>query len=347
MGSIVRFSAVNTKIKSMEGKLLSKEQYIGLMECKSYEDAIRYLEEETSYSSVLSGMSKEVHRGQLEIMLKREYIKKFFKLSHYFNSNYKKLLNLLFMRYEIEDLKVMLRSKYVGKDNDEIRSLLFAQSPMSTIDYDKLIASKDIPELIDNLYGTEYHKELFPLISSAKKDGLFRMESALDFLYFNSLKKFHKKIDKKDAEILHEIVGTYSDLFNIQWVIRGRMYYNLSPEELLNYTISDGYKLKKETIKNLCYVKDNSEIYEALKDMPYKAVFKAENNDEYFREREILVYLKKIFKAYERLNSMDISGVIVYLELLFLEVRDIISIVENIRYGVGFEETSKYITSSI
>lgn len=348
MGNIVRFSAVNSKIKSMEGRFLTKTQYLSLMECKSYADAIRYLKEETSYSDKLSEINvNEIHRGQLEIVLKREYIKNFYKLSHYFNGNYKKLFDILFMRHEIEDLKVMLRSKYVGRNNDEIRALLYAYGPMSSINYDKLIAAKDISELIDNLHDTVYYKEIYPLISSANKDGLFRMENSLDFLYFNSIRRYSKKIDKEDAKVLHKMVGTYADLFNIQWIIRGRNYYNLSPEELMNYTISDGYKLKNENIKALCYVKDDSELYELLKALPYRIVFNAENDNEHFAERDILIYLKKLFKSYERLNSMNISSVISYLELLFLEVRDIISIVENIRYGVGFEETSKYITSSI
>lgn len=348
MGSIVRFSAVNSKVKSMEGKFLTKGQYLALMECKSYVDAIRYLKEETSYSNRLSEINvNEIHRGQLEIILKKEYIKNFFKLSHYFSGNYKKLFDILFMRYEIEDLKVMLRSKYVGKKNDEIRALLYAEGPMSSINYDKLIAAKDISELIDNLHDTVYYNEIYPLISSVKKDGLFRMENSLDFLYFNSIRKYSKKIDKEDAKVLHKMTGTYADLFNIQWIVRGRNYYNLSPEELMNYTISDGYKLKNENIKTLCYVKDDSELYELLSSLPYKVVFNAENNNEHLKERDILIYLKKLFKSYERLNSMNISGVIAYLELLFLEVRDIISIVENIRYGVGIEETSKYVTSVI
>lgn len=345
MGSIVRFAAVNAKVRSLEGKLLTDEQYSKLITCKNYKDAISYLKDETFYHNVLSGYNADIiHRGDLEKILKKDYVKNFEKLGHYFNGVYKDVFKTLFMKLEVEDLKVILRGKYIKKSNDELKSLMLAEGKLNNFDYDSIINAKDIESAIQNLKDTLYYKHLAPLVSSIKDEGLFRIETSLDFIYFSFLRKCLNKIDKEDREILHKIIGTESDLLNIQWVFRGKFYYKLNPEELLNYTIYDSYKLKREELKKLSYAHDSNEFNEIIKKLPYKDVFDEDKNSEYLVERQMLLFLRNMFDGFKREGNMNISCVVAYLELQYLEIRNVISIVENIRYGIGAEESSKYIT---
>lgn len=345
MGSITKFAAVNTKVRTLEAKFLTKEQYLRLMHCEDYLEAIKYLKEETRYSEILSLYKiEDIHRGKLETILKRAYMNNFYKLRYYFKDNYKTLFNILFMRFEIEDLKIILRCKYVGRSAAEIEELISAKGPLSALDYDKLLASKNLQDFVNNLSGSVYYKPLLPLLDTIKDNGLFRLEMMMDFIYFNSLRNCYETIDVNDSKILHEIMGTYSDLLNIQWIIRGRKHYKFTSEELFNYTIYDGFILTKDNLKKLCYSKDDEEFYNLIENTPYTEVFNRNNTIEYLSERNMLIYLRKMFEKYKRLNRMDISTVLAYLELLLIELRDVISIVENIRYNIGFEETSKYVT---
>jgi V/A-type H+/Na+-transporting ATPase subunit C len=348
MGSVIRFAAVNTKIRVMESKFLKQEQYMKLISCKDYLEAIKYLKEGTVYSEILSSYKIEgIHRGKLETILKRSYMNNFYKLRYYFHGDYKRLFNILFIRFEIEDLKIILRCKYVGRSDDEIRELICARGPLSNLNYDKLIACGNIQEVVESLSGTIYYESLLPLLNTVNDKGLFRLEMMLDFIYFNLLRDHSKEIKRSDREILHEIMGEYCDLLNIQWIIRGRKHYKFTSEELFNYTIYDGYRLNCEDLKALCYAKDENEFYTLIENTPYHVVFNRNNTSEYLSERNILVYLKNIFQKYKNFNNMDISELITYLELLLIELRDVISIVENKRYNVGFEETLKYITVEV
>ena len=348
MGSIVRFAAVNAKVKALEGKFLSDEQYSELMECKNYKDAIAYLKDKTSYHEVLSGYNAdEIHRGKLEQILKRSYMKSFDKLSHYFNGAYKSIFNVLFMKFEIEDLKAILRGKYIGKSNDDLKDFMTAQGRLNNFDYGSIIKAKDVASAIENLKGTLYYKHLAPLAAGVGKEGLFRIETSLDFIYFSFARKCLNKIDKEDREIMHRIIGTECDLLNIRWIYRGKFYYKLNPEELLNYTIYDSYKIKREELKKLCYAHDEDEFNDIIKKLPYKDVFDEDKNSEYLTERQTLVYLRNMFDSFKREGKMNISSTVAYLELQHLEMRNIISIVENIRYNVGAEEASKYITAAV
>lgn len=348
MGRVVDFAAINTKVKGMEGRFLTKYQYAQLIECHSFRDALKFLRDETSYKDVLNDANiDELHRGQLEVILKKHYIKNFTKLMYYLSDEHKKLLRIIFMRFEVEDIKVIVRGKYIGKNNEELAELLTYQCALSTVNYSELLEAASVMEVAEKLRGTIYYKHIENLVKEVEKEGLFRLEMALDFVYFISLRKFLKKLSKEDRTVIEKMNGIYADLLNIQWIFRGMKYYRLSPEILYNYTIYDGWKLKKEDVKNLCYSGDLKEFYSKVSKTPYREVFLRSNFQEYLLEKEILAYLKKVYLRYNSEFRMNISVVLSYLELALLECRDIITIVENQRYSQQSEEIMQFITATI
>lgn len=344
MSSVIRYSAINTKIRALEGKMLTDRQYIELMECKSYKEAILYLKNETFYAEAFKGYDAEkINRGFLEFILKRNCINGFTKLSNYLVGDYKKFLKIFLMRFEIEDLKVIIRGKYIGKRSEKIKEHLIYKGRLNYVDYEKIIDSKSVEEVVQRLKDTPYYNYLSPVVSYVKGEGLFRIEMALDFVYFSSIRKFVDKIPKEDRREIKKIIGIEADLLNLQWIFRGKIYYNLPPEILFNYTIYDGYKLKSSDIKELCYVKDEEQFYEVLNKFKYKNIFiKGEN--EYLMEKEIIAYLKGVFQKSKRENKLNIGFMLAYIKLMIIEVRNIISIVENKRYNIQNEEALKYVS---
>ncbi|WP_163194361.1 V-type ATPase subunit [Clostridium thermarum] len=348
MGSVVEFLALNTKVKALEGRLLSKEQIGELIACNSYKEALRFLKTSTKYSEALEGYNiEELHRGQLEVILKKHYIRNFTKLMHYLSEDYKKLLRIIFIRFEVEDIKIILRGKYIERENDELLNMLNFQCSLSTVDYNELLQANSVGEVVEKLRGTVYFKHIANLVKDVEKEGLFQIEMALDFVYFIMLRKFMKKLPKEDRDVIRKLNGTYADLLNIQWIFRGIKYYKLKPEILFNYTIYDGWRLKKEDIKALCYSGDLKEFYNRVNSTIYKEVFYRSNFQEYLLEKEILAYLKKIYLKYSSEFKRNISVVLAYLELALLECRDIISIVENKRYSQLGEDIIQFITATI
>jgi len=90
---------------------------------------------------------------------------------------------------------------------------------------------------------------------NGKRENRFRFEMALDTGYFSIIQSRKLKISREDREILKKWEGLLADLYNIQWVYRGKKFYSLSPEELLNYTINFGDKLTFRERKAMCYAK--------------------------------------------------------------------------------------------
>lgn len=348
MGRVEDFTAVNTKVKALEGKFLNKVQFNDLIDCNSFREALRFLKKGTRYGDILESYNiDELHRGQLEIILKKHYIRNFTKLMHYLSDDYKKLLKIIFIRFEVEDIKIIIRGKYIDRNKEELAELLTYQCSLSTVDYAELLQAEGVAEVADKLKGTTYYKHIHSLIKDVEKEGLFRLEMALDFVYFVNLRKYIKKLPREDRKVIEKINGIYADLLNIQWIFRGIKYYKLDPEILFNYTIYDGWKLKRADIKDLCYSNDLESFYIKVNNTPYKEVFNRSNFQEYLLEKEILAYLKKIYLRYNSEFKMNISVVLSYLELAQIECRDIITIVENKRYSQQSEEIMQFITATV
>ena len=59
MGSVVKFSAINTKVKALMGKMLTIEQYSKLLNCKDFKSTLKVLKEGTSYGELLEAYNLE------------------------------------------------------------------------------------------------------------------------------------------------------------------------------------------------------------------------------------------------------------------------------------------------
>jgi len=333
MGSVVKFSAINSKVKAMIGMMISENQYLELLKCKDFKSTVRVLKEETSYSELLKpNKLEEIHRCDLEIIMRRHYISIYSKFINYFNGEYRKLIKALFIKWEIEDLKVIIRGKYLGLLSVEIENRLIAKSHLNTIDYDYLLALKNVEEIIDGLKGSIYYTSLKNLAKDTSEKGLFRIETELDFVYFMFVRRQLNHLDKENKEVGFSIIGMEADLLNLGWIYRGKTFYKIPSEELFNYTIYNGYKLSKETLRKLCYVNDIANFHDLIGKTPYAFIY--EKDDPGTIEKREREFQKKYFKKILKENKTNISMVMSYLIFYSIEIRDIISIIEQKRYSI-------------
>lgn len=338
MGSIVKFGAVNSKVKALKGKMLNKEQYIRLNESRDFKDAVKVLKEETAYGEILTDYNSEtLHRGVLEIILDRHYVKIYSKFLNYFNGKYRKVIKNLFLRWEIEDLKIIIRGKYLGKSKSEIENRLIAKSSLNTINYDYLLALKDVQEVVEGLKGTIYYEPLKNLVKDIDEKGLFRVETELDFIYFSSIRRELKHLDKENKEAVYSIIGFEADILNLSWIYRGKFFYKIPPERLFNYTIYDSYKLSKDDIRKLCYANNIEDFQKLLIGTPYSSIY--ENNDSKVIEKREREFEKKYFGKFIKESKNNLSVIMSYFILYRIEIRDIISIIEQKRYLVDIKDS--------
>ena len=117
MGSLLSYSGLTTKIRAMQSRLLTDDQYRELAELKSVPQAVTYLKQQPAYEAILDSLSEEaLHRGKIEQLLVNSIYRDFTKIYQFSNMEQRKFLNLYFGRYEVSIMKECLNKIFDHRD---------------------------------------------------------------------------------------------------------------------------------------------------------------------------------------------------------------------------------------
>jgi len=190
---------------------------------------------------------------------------------------------------------------------------------------------------IDNLKGTHYYDSIKNYKSSKDEDALFSIEMNLDKFYYMNLTEAVKSLSKEDREEFKKIFGVNIDLLNIIWIYRAKKYYNISPEEIFNFTIFGG-NYTSEKLLHLSYL-DEEEFEEEIKNSRYSVLF---SGGRVIRTGRTA---KKTMYGIARKNFRKTDGIgkfMSFLVLLDFEIANIERILEGTRFGLDKDEKLKY-----
>lgn len=339
-----RFAAVNTKIRVLKSKLLGERDYIALMEMTSLSEQVDYLKKHTVYIDDLKDISGIEDIQEVEWELENHVIKQFDKINKFFTNEYKKLFDTLLLRYEIEDLKRYLR--VLGRKED-INKYRRKRLNKRITNFDVMVKeSSNLGEFIEKLNGTIYYKVLNPYKDEDESRIMFYMEMNLDRMYFNLLKSASDNLNKEDRESYQESLGKNIDLLNIEWIYRGIRFYNLLPEELINYTLLNGYEFNYEKLKKMSY-STLDELKDMVSSTKYNFLLEGEDDVDLHLETRRQRFFREQSLNHFKKGKLNIDLSIAYLYLLEFEVRDIITILEATNYGLTAEQTKSYLIRKI
>jgi V/A-type H+/Na+-transporting ATPase subunit C len=96
------------------------------------------------------------------------------------------------------------------------------------------------------------------------EQGPFPLEEALDLSYWREIWEALHHLAKPDQVQAMRIVGAWLDVTNLMWAIRYRVYYGLSPEELINYTLPWGYEVRDADIRAIAGGADIPQIVQRI-----------------------------------------------------------------------------------
>ena len=109
--------------------------------------------------------------------------------------------------------------------------------------------------------GTPYYTPLiYALRRYSAEQNLFPLEVALDLSYWRDIWKEITKLSKKDRVQALHIVGSELDANNLMWAIRYRVYHKLSEEEVINYTLPFGYRVRDLDIRAIAAGEDIGQV---------------------------------------------------------------------------------------
>lgn len=346
MGSLLSYSGLTTKIRAMQSRLLTDDQYRELAELKSVPQAVTYLKQQPAYEAILDSLSEEaLHRGKIEQLLVNSIYRDFTKIYQFSNMEQRKFLNLYFGRYEVSIMKECLNKIFDHRDvNLDLSLFKPFFDKHSQLDINLLTSSDSIEEFVSHLRGTSYYQPLASLCA-LETPTLFDYEMALDLFYFSVIWKTKDKIlSKKNLEEITKAYGNKFDLLNLQWIYRSKQYYHMAAADIYALLIPVNYKLHKKDIAALVEA-ETMTAFESLLDQTYYGR-RYEKLNSHTLEEMYSSIMKHVLSRESKADPYSVSTIYCYLYHKEHEIDRLTTVLECIRYRIPPEDTMRYISKS-
>lgn len=343
MGNLLAYSGIVTKLRAMEAKLLTREQFEEIASLGSVTELVSYLNANSSYRYVLQDMDETMlHRGNIEKVLILSLYHDYTKIYRFCGPKERKFLKLYLKRYEVDLINYCLRiviNHYQEPFDLNHKKPFFDK--YSQISIEKLITSRTTDQLVEALKDTEYYEPLRKL-----KEGpsvtLFDYDLALNLYYFTSMWRERKKfLKKKELELFTRDCGSKIDLLNIQWIYRAKKHFHLPAADIYSLLIPIHYRISLEKIKAMVEASTPEELLTILQQTSYARHYDFEQH--LTTEKMYADCLSRLYTADRRQNPYSIASINMYLFLKEEELRKLTTAMECIRYGLNPGETLGYV----
>jgi V/A-type H+-transporting ATPase subunit C len=329
-----RYAAANARVHARLDLLLSPVTWQELLSVPDLSELFRILTG-TVYGQVLGSISVEqLEADRIERALWQYLARAYRAPIRFAPSGPQKLIDWLWRRFELDNLKMVLRGVQRGRPAQHIRERLVPLGPASELPWDNLVEAPSVSAIVEHLEGTFYGRVLDPALDRyLREELLFVLEVVLDRSYYRRLLDMSEDLWGRDKREARLFVGTIVDCENVLWAFRYRIYYNLGPEEILNYTLRRGVRVDLEVIRSIALGAGILETVEQVWDEELPGLDRLVGST----EQEALDELELIFQRYQYDLARQAFGgyplhlgtILAYEILIETEVHDLVSIIEG------------------
>ncbi|MFO7161497.1 MAG: V-type ATPase subunit [[Clostridium] cellulosi] len=334
--------ALTAKVHAMYGRKLTRQNYRELVRKQSVNEVAAYLKQQTSYGPLLREVNENlIHRGQLENILKRDLFNQYMKVFHYVSSGEMEFYKFLIMRMEIDEILFCIRLLNANREEEYLLSLPSFFADHASFDLYGLAKVKNFDDLLKLLKPTQYYDILKKYDPSAgEKIDIIRIEIEFNKLYYSRIFEIiDRTFSGKVAEQVKNSFGMMIDLSNITSIIRLKKYFDAKRDYIEKLLLPFYFKVKPKELRAIMEANDANAAWLAACQTYYGTAFK-KYDFEYIEK-----YSHQIMYHYHKqlLTFTDSAPVAVvsFLQLEDIEIKNIIHIIEGIRYGLAPSEIEK------
>lgn len=331
-------NATVAKVRTVYGKRLKENDYNELFSKKKVTDAADYLKRNTHYANAFSGVdTSSIHRGYVETLLHKAYFDEYERLCKFQNLNEEPFYNFLLVKEELREiLKAIL---YLNNDRKDvyIESMYAFFIKKASFDLIELAKARDFKQLLAVIKNTSYYN----IIKNIKpdKDGNIPYTTCEVMLRTYYLKwlidTVEKQFDKRSKKALVSQINTQTDIINIINAYRMKKYFSADAQAVKDFSLPFYGRLSQAKQQELYEADTPEEYLRRLSKTMYGRLM--ENLDENMQGDRFEKELQKLQYSMAKRALMFTDNAAVslysYMCLYEIEVNNIISIIECIRYG--------------
>jgi len=243
-------------VRAMYADLLSPNDIVRLSDTPDFSSLFTSLKG-TSYAPYLENLKdKDITARKTIVQIKSKVASSYNSVVQMSPVETRPLVKQLYRYFEIGNLKAVLRSIVAVQRSasestwERVNDVLFPLGANTVVPAQAMVESGSITSAVDLLNGTPYEEALgFAMKRYTSEQNLFPIEVALDLSYWRRLWAETKKLTGADREHGVKIIGSLLDMNNVMWAVRYKVYQKLSEEEVINYTLPFGYRVKDADIR--------------------------------------------------------------------------------------------------
>ena len=338
-----------TKSRAMFGKRLTGQNVTDLLGCQTVTEVASYLKNNTHYSEALQKIDDStVHRGQLEAALDDLLHKQLTSLSKYEVDAGEYMRELVMYFEEIKEILKFLRLLSAGRAAEYVFTMPKYAAKHRELDLVRLSQARNYDEFLNVMSGSFFFKVLRQMAPAEGKALDYTMiEHALYSQVFSYAEGIiNKKFSGNDKEDLLGLLGTQTELNSFLNIYRAKKYYSECGEDLARSLVFDfNYKISRKTLNKMLKAEDAGEVLEIFRNETVYGREAGDLDDGYIDQLVDRITYKRV-RHLMRFSTNPTVAVISYLLLSGIERKDIVTIIEGVRYRISPDDIASMITIS-
>ena len=337
-------NAIMAKARAGYGKRLLIDDYKRLASCHSISELTACLKSHPAYSEVLEQAQEDmIHRGQLEMLIRRRVFNIFTGLLKYSYDD-RLFLELYIRQNEISQLLALVRLLNAGAMDRYIVSLPVYLSKHMSFDLFKMAKARSFDELLTHLEHSEYYEIVgrFRPYGSAAIDIVGFERALLTHHYRTFISHVQKAYKGKMCEDLLRIIYWQIDFYNIRVIWRLKSSFKYSPEKIQKHLLPIQGNLPRRLIQQAVAAADLAEFIPIMRQSRVMSGIFPDNEFNAVRATTLTDKARlSLTQRPFRFSNRPVVVAVLYMTLLEIEIANLVHIIEGVRYGVSAEEIFK------
>jgi V/A-type H+-transporting ATPase subunit C len=324
------YGYVNARIRGMKSRLLDQHTLEDMIFQPDLDSLISTLEKTPYKEDIIE--AKVLCQGVLciEYALRKNFTRTFRKILDFVKkSDAERYIRIFLHRWDIQNIKTILRGKNIHVTNEEILDCLVPAGELDEVTLTELVRQPDIRAVIDLLatWGIVYARPLtekFPEYS--EKGDLALLECALDKYYFSEALETVKTASYNNM-LIRDILTTEIDVVNIKTILR-MVRDHVDSTESQEFLIPGGKELPLKILHQFITLHSVDEVIKKLEQTPYR--FLADVPEIAIKTQKISVLEKQLEKYLIRKgvnaflgDPLSVASVIGYFWAKYNEITNI------------------------
>lgn len=335
-------SAVVAKARCKYGKMLTLSDYKLLAGKNDISYVVATLKTLPGYKKHFSDVSdNSVRRNFAEQLLYKWLFGNYIELCRFKFQKKNGFFRYLIKREEIAQIIKAIMYISAGEYENFILYFPMFLEKHSEVNFVELLKARTFKEVLATLNGTPYYKVLKPLLSDgALFPEIRKVETIMGAHFHEWLTTIIKKEFKgKEREEIERCVLHSADIYNMKLCYRFKGLFKMSNEEVMKNHLPYHYRFSKKDMEKLLERPDTESVDALIRKHSYFKSCKGREDLDF--ESAVSYSNLNFFRERLMLSQYDSVALFSLAELMTIELNNVTTIIEGIRYSIPSSEIEK------